>query len=367
MRIIYTLLALLYSFSSLAQLKHRIIFIGDAGEVNHEQEMLIPKAAALVVPNKTIAFFLGDNIYPTGMGLPGDADRERTEKILKSQFLPMREAGAPVYFIPGNHDWDRMSKRGLEKIRAQGAFLEAQKDSLLQLVPKNGCPDPVEIQVSENTVIITFDSEWFVFTHARSSADITCACTTEKQVFARIKDLLAKNKDKQVFLTAHHPLRTYGVHGGYYSWKDHIFPLRVAHHKLYIPLPIIGSLYPALRNTLLLNPEDMGHQLYKNYMQGMREVIQTHPNVIFISGHDHGLQLIEDPDFLQVVSGSGAKSTYLKKGHDALYTYENQGFVTLDEMENGNTEITFYTIQDGQVSAAYSYSKPFTTKGSAKD
>ena len=41
------------------------------------------------------------------MGLPGSKEEEKTKNILQSQYSPMRSKGAPVYFIPGNHDWDK--------------------------------------------------------------------------------------------------------------------------------------------------------------------------------------------------------------------------------------------------------------------
>src|SRR5690606_27977181 len=138
-------------------ISRRIIFIGDAGEINHKQETIIPRAAELIIPGKTTAIFLGDNIYPKGMGLPGSPEEAETQQILRSQFEPMRARGAPVYFIPGNHDWDRMGKNGLAKIRAQDFFLRSQGDSLLKLLPPDGCPDPQVIEVSDSLAIIVYD------------------------------------------------------------------------------------------------------------------------------------------------------------------------------------------------------------------
>src|SRR5690606_1756194 len=99
-----------------------------------------------------------------------------TAEILRSQYEPMRAKGAPVYFIPGNHDWDRMGKEGLAKIRAQGEFLASQNDSLLRLVPANGCPDPTEISLSNNMVIIAYDSEWWLFPYTKTDQNADCEC-----------------------------------------------------------------------------------------------------------------------------------------------------------------------------------------------
>jgi hypothetical protein len=94
------------------------------------------------------------------MGLPDSHEEEKTKAILQSQYKPMRNKGASVYFVPGNHDWDRMGKNGLAKIKQQWAYLEEQSDSLLKLVPPDGCPGPTEINISEDVTVIAFDSEW---------------------------------------------------------------------------------------------------------------------------------------------------------------------------------------------------------------
>ncbi|SEK21496.1 Calcineurin-like phosphoesterase [Parapedobacter koreensis] len=339
-------------------ISHRIIFIGDAGEINHKQETVVPRAADLVIPGKTTAIFLGDNIYPKGMGLPGSKEEPETQAILRSQFVPMRAKGAPVYFIPGNHDWDRMGKQGLAKIRAQGRFLANQQDSLLKLLPPEGCPDPQVINISDSLVVIAFDSEWWVFPHERYSGDADCECETEAQVTEKLQELFYDHQDKTILLAIHHPLRSYGTHGGYYSWKDHLFPLTLLNKGLYVPLPGLGSLYPLLRRTVFLNPEDIPHPRYQALIEAVDGVSSQYPNVIHVAGHDHGLQFIKDGDFYQVVSGAGSKDSYTKQGAHALFTHAAQGFVVIDHLMNKSSKVTFYTYADDTVKEAFSYRIP---------
>ncbi|MGV3706056.1 MAG: metallophosphoesterase [Arcticibacter sp.] len=354
------ILILLFGLSAQGQdsVRHRMIFIGDAGEINHKQETIIPYAAQLILPGKTTVMYLGDNVYPSGVGLPGSADEVSTRDILRSQYRPMRAAGAPVYFIPGNHDWDRMGKQGLAKIKAQWEFLQAQGDSLLMLVPADGCPDPVEIPLSDKALIIAYDSEWWVFPHDKKSDDADCACNSAQEVIDRMKFLLNKNKNKTIFLAGHHPIWTYGVHGGHYSWKDHIFPLTAKFKNLWIPLPGIGSLYPLLRNTLFLNPEDSKHPAYKNLVRNVNSVFKGFENVIYVSGHDHGLQLINE-EKLQIVSGAGAKQSYAGKGKNSLYSQAEQGFVTVDLLSDRSSRITFYGFSDASLKRTFVYVKPY--------
>lgn len=343
----------------------RIIFIGDAGEINYQQETVIPYAADHILSGKTTVMYLGDNIYPHGIGLEGSAEQEGTRQILRSQYEPMRAKGAPVYFVPGNHDWDRMGKLGLAKIKEQWKFLDSQKDPLLKLVPANGCPDPVEIPISNNMVIIAYDSEWWVFTHDKANAD--CNCDNEAEVIEQLDSLFYKNRDKVILLAGHHPFASYGIHGGYYNWKDHVFPLTAIHKYLFIPLPLIGSLYPLLRSSIFLNPEDMHHPLYQHMIREVDHVFEGFPNLTYVAGHEHGLQLIKNPQRLQVVSGAGAKHSFAKKGKYSHYADATQGFVTADLLLNKSVRFTFYTYSNHEIKATYSYTNPYTEPVAASE
>ena len=292
------------------------------------------------------------------MALPGNADSARTQEILRAQFMPMRAKGAGVYFLPGNHDWDEMGANGLAKIKQQWSFLASQNDPLLKLVPENGCPDPVEINVSDSMVIIAFDSEWWLFTHNKSNPGADCSCNTNKDVIEKMQELFYKNRYKIILLADHHPFQSYGHHGGYFSWKDHLFPLTAVDPHLYIPLPVIGSLYPLLRSTFL-NPEDLRHPLYKSMIKQVDAVFEGFPNLVHVAGHEHGLQLIQS-DQLQVVSGAGAKNAFVKKGKNALFTEGAGGYVAADLLLNNTLRLTYYLSGDSRVARAFSFNKKYT-------
>ncbi|RYD90467.1 MAG: hypothetical protein EOP54_23945, partial [Sphingobacteriales bacterium] len=338
--------------------KQRVILIGDAGEMDLQQAEVLKHATGKIIGGKTVVIYLGDNIYPRGMGLPGSPEEKKTQDILRSQYQPFRTAGAPVYFVPGNHDWDRMGPLGLAKIKAQWAFLNNQQDSLLKMVPRDGCPDPVEINMGDSLTIIAFDSEWFLYTHNKQNPDAQCDCNTRDEVLAKIQELYVKNRGKVILLAAHHPFQTYGTHGGYFSLKDHIFPLTAVKKNLFIPLPVIGSLYPLLR-TLFINPEDTGHPLYKDMINDVDGVFGGYPNLIHVAGHEHGLQFIKDKE-VQVVSGAGAKNTYAKKGKNALFADATQGYVTADLLAGNNMQFTYYIVTPTGVQQAFTYTQKYT-------
>jgi hypothetical protein len=353
------LLAMIRSVSAQDSVVYRLILIGDAGEIDKQQMTVLGSAAGSVIKNKTTVVFLGDNIYPRGMGLPGSPEEAETQQILRSEYEPMRAAGAPVFFIPGNHDWDRMGPLGLEKIKRQGDFLKEQKDSLLKLVPENGCAGPYEINLTDNLTIIAFDSEWWLFPYDKTNAGADCDCKTKDDFLVRLNDLFYKNRGKVILLASHHPFQSYGIHGGVYSLKDNIFPLTNVNKALYIPLPGLGSLYPILRTTFT-NPEDMGHPEYKDMIKRVDDVFGDYPDLVHIAGHDHGLQFIKNArGQYQVVSGAGSKHVYAKQGKNSLFADAVQGFVTADILKDKSMRFTYYIYTEQGIKPAFTYTKPY--------
>jgi hypothetical protein len=272
------LLLISISVISVAQsqdsVRYRVIFIGDAGEMNAEQQKSLKYAANHILPGKTSVIYLGDNIYPRGMGLPGTKEEDTAKKILESQYGPMRANGAPVYFIPGNHDWDKMGPNGLEKIKRQWQFLEEQNDSLLKLVPKWFCPDPVEI----NWVIVLpllpmIANEWY--SPKKENADAECSCKTKVDVLNSLDNLLYRNRHKFIILASHHPFQSYGVHGGKYSWKDHIFPfmrsIRIC------PAPSRYRILISNPSISIYQSGDLKHPLYRDMIKRVDAVFDSFP------------------------------------------------------------------------------------------
>lgn len=361
--LILLLLLLIGAVSSYCQERYldsvvsRTILIGDAGEMDMQQDGVIQHAVKRVIAGKTNVFYLGDNIYPRGMGLPGSKEEQQTKDIITSQYKPFRAVDVPVYFIPGNHDWDKSGPLGLAKIKRQGAFLKEQNDQSLALVPSEGCPGPIEIPITQNMVVIAFDSEWWLYSYNKTNEAGVCECNTKEEMLSKLKLLLEKNKHKMILLASHHPFQTYGSHGGYYSFKDHVFPLTSLKKGLYIPLPVIGSLYPLMR-TVFANPEDMGHRLYQEMVSRVDGVFAGFPNLVHVAGHDHGLQFIKSGQ-TQVVSGSGAKHNYVKKGKNALYASTLPGYVVADQLINNYVRFTYYANTGSTFEQVFIYIKEF--------
>ncbi|MFI5131482.1 MAG: BamA/TamA family outer membrane protein, partial [Chitinophagales bacterium] len=335
----------------------RVILIGDAGEMNNQQQAIVANAASRILADKTTVFYLGNNIFPKGMKLQENSEDGYSQQILQSQYQPMRSKGAAVYFIPGNYDWDRSGKDGLGKIKKQWAYIQGQNDPLLQFVPANACPDPVEINVSDELAIIAFDSEWWLFPFSNFNPNGNCDCTSKDEILARLEELFYKNRFKVILLASHHPFQSYGVHGGRFTLKDHIFPLTAINKSLYLPLPVVGSLYPIMRKSFT-GPEDLHHPLYKEMIRKIDNVFDSFPNLIHVAGHERGLQLIKTEQ-LQVVSGSGSRSKSAIQKKNSLFAKAAPGYVIVDVLKTNDTRFTYYTFKDGDTKVAFTYTQSF--------
>ena len=65
-----------------------------------------------------------------------------------------------------------------------------------------------------------------------------------------------QNSKKLIILACHHPFKSNGVHGGFFTLKQHLFPFTDIFHSAYIPLTHIGSIYPIAR-SVFGTPQDL--------------------------------------------------------------------------------------------------------------
>ncbi|TCV18643.1 calcineurin-like phosphoesterase family protein [Sphingobacterium alimentarium] len=344
-------------FNALGQeVEHRLILFGDAGEVNAGQRAAIQKAVELIIPEKSSVYFLGDNIYPYGMALDRSEIQESID-ILESQYLPFTERNIPVTFVAGNHDWDKSRSMGLEKVKAQEEFIKGRGIKNLRFLPKAGSADVIAEDVTNSARILVYDSEYWLFPH-HSNPDSALSSSIRQEFLQVIRQEVEQNKDKHVLILSHHPMRSYGEHGKNITWKDHIFPLTRINNNMYLPLPVLGSLYPLIRTTIFYSAEDATHPLYRELINDITRATKDFSNLIFVAGHDHGLQMIQDNNFIQIVTGSGAKRSHIAKHPTQQFVSNKQGFCVIDCLDNGQLLVSFYTVLNNQTTKSYEVNLP---------
>ena len=216
------------------------------------------------------------------------------------------------------------------------------------MFPRDGCPGPVDVKITDDITLVMMDSQWWLHENEKPGIESDCPYKTKAEVLVQLDDILSKNSQKLVILAMHHPLKSYSVHGGYFTFKQHIFPFTDAIPNLYIPLPVIGSAYPLTR-AVFGTAQDLKHPLYQAMINDIEAVVKGHPNVIFTSGHDHSLQMIQDSGYNYIVSGSGSKNSRVSKGKNSLFASPMAGFFNLEISKNKNVQATAYTVDGDSV------------------
>ena len=334
-------------------LQSRIILIGDAGELTNGHHPVVTAVRNnVILDKKTTIVFLGDNLYKTGLPNESVANYDKIKAPLDSQIVIAKGTDAKVYFIPGNHDWNNGNKGGWEAIQREQHYVEDIGDSNLYFYPKDGCPGPVAVQITSDVVLLIIDSQWWVHPYDKPGIESDCDFKTKEEVLYQIGEILSRNSKKLVIFAFHHTIRSYGIHGGYFTPKQYLFPLTDISPKLWIPLPGIGIVYPITR-SIFGTSEDMAHPAYTDMIADLNKVIKGHQNVIFASGHDHTLQLIKDTGAFYITSGTGSKSNRVSRGKKTLYDSDLHGFAELDISKNKNVNVSFYTIDSTSLKKAY--------------
>ena len=327
-------------------LSQRIILIGDAGEQKnniHPELEFIKKSFPL--DKKTTIIFLGDNIYPQGLPSHYASNYAEKKQVLDSQINVVNGKQATVYFIAGNHDWMQGRKGGYQQVLNQYRYITSLNRPNVHYVPADVCPGPQEIAISDKVTLVVIDSQWWLHKFDKPTIRSGCENNTEAELLSSLQEIVNRNEDKLLIFAAHHPFITFGRHGGYYNLKQHIFPFTDLKPKLYIPLPVLGSIYPIARGVFG-NIQDTKHPIYKNFSRGVDSILSTHPNCIRVAGHEHNLQLIKEGKNYYVVSGAGAKQSEITKDDRLIYSSTKNGFATIDVIKNDNVYVKFFSSEN---------------------
>ena len=324
----------------------RLFLVGDAGELKDGHHPVCDWLKQHVDWNDSsnVLVYLGDNVYPRGVPADGSARLDEAKKILDYQLSVVAGKKARAFFVPGNHDWRQGKPGGWQQVKNEENYIMSLGMPNVDYLPKGGCPGPVAVEVGEKVVLVGMDSQWWLQDeNQRPGVESACDCKDPKAITNALHDIIGTYPDKLIVLAMHHPLYTHGEHGGYYTIKQHIFPLTDLKPGLWIPLPLIGSIYPITRGVFG-NVQDVNNPRYKDMREAVEGVIAGHPNVVHVAGHEHTLQLLEHDSVYYVVSGAGSKNTRVKKGKYSLMAREEQGFSVIEVRESGRSEIRFYSV-----------------------
>jgi calcineurin-like phosphoesterase family protein len=337
-----------------------LYLIGDAGAPDPKGEPVLQALSRELRASRTprVVVFLGDNVYPRGLPSPDQPDRKEAERRLAAQVDVVTGAGVRGYFVPGNHDWARHGKEGWEAIRRQQAFIDSAGRGAVLLLPRGGCPGPSVVDLGRRVRLVLLDTQWWLH-HGPKPAepDSDCPADSEREVVDSLRRALTGATGRLVVVVAHHPFASGGQHGGHFTWQDHIFPLRAIAPWLWVPLPWIGSLYPAARREGI-SSQDMPSTSYQHLIAALRRAFTGASPALYAAGHEHNLQVIADgPARLELVSGGGIYGHYgaAARIDGTRFARKASGFARLDVPLAGRARLAILQVdRSGQIQEVFS-------------
>jgi hypothetical protein len=321
-----------------------VYLIGDAGlspdnEINPVLKGFKKKLST--ADENSTAIFLGDNIYPAGLPSKkdGSSNYERAINHLDAQLATLDNFDGRTLFIPGNHDWYNEGLKGLER---EEKYINKKIKHKKPFLPEGGCPIDV-LKVSEELAIIVIDTEWYLTNWDRHpTMNDNCGIKSRAKFWEEVEALIKKNRDKTTLIAMHHPMFSYGPHGGQFSFQQQFFL-----GKSKVPLPFLGSFVNVLRMTSGASREDLANKRYTEFKNRIVTLAQYSEKVIFVSGHEHSLQYIKENNTPQIVSGSGAKKGVTRLLNGSQFSTGNRGYAILEIYDDGSSVVRFYGIGEG--------------------
>ena len=349
-------------------LKHTMYLLGDAGKptLMGSTPVLRYLRPQLEAESKNSSvLFLGDNIYEYGMPPQEDVEARKQAEININAQLDILNGfqGRPI-FVPGNHDWRGW---GLSGLKDQEKYIENYLNTRRgkedkeewenYFLPDDGCSGPSVVELNDNVVVIVIDSQWWLADwDEEPKMNEGCEARNRASFKFIFENVIRKYRNKNVVIAMHHPMYTYGPHGGGFSTKQHFFPLTDINKKLYIPLPVIGTL-GVLYRTNIGSKQDVAHPDYKALHAALLAATKKNGRFIFASGHEHALEYIENENQHFIVSGSGAKNSPLRLGKGAEYVSGAPGYNKLLFYEGGETWTQFWEVNEDGTNATLAYQR----------
>lgn len=340
-RVLIIICSLLYT-NSFAQTPEtpsfKLFLVGDAGEGDTTGQTLLDLKAKLMDNPNSAVVFLGDNCYTnTFYGLiqlevGGYNGTKIAGKRIMSQLNILRGYKGSAYFIPGNHDWFNHINldKGKKRLMAEQLFIEDTLKNFTSLrnhdegtfLPVNGSPGPVSRDFNNGkTRIVFIDTHRLIIEEGRKShLDSVLLKTFYEELKAQLTD--ATNKHEKIIVVAHHPIHAKGKHS---------FPL-VFMERLNRRFADSNTNYPPY-NKMATHLDSL-----------LKE--HHHPDIFYVSGHEHSLEYFLTDSLHYIVSGAGSKTDKLLlescQDSDECLQWNEEGFFEIDFYGRKETVLMYH-------------------------
>ncbi len=318
----------------------KLFLVGDAGEGDTTGATLRDLGIKLSDNPNSAVVFLGDNCYINSFfGLVKleaggyDGSKKAGSRIM-SQLNILKGYKGFAYFIPGNHDWFNHInlKRGKKRLKAEQSFIEDSLKNFTTLLnskngtflPKDGSPGPVSKEFNDGkTRIIFIDSFRLIIEEGRKGKVDSLLLN---KFYADLQDQLTdgSSRHQKIIVVAHHPIHSKG---------NHSLPL-VFWQRMVRRFADSNANYPPYHKMSV-------------HLDSLLKA-QHHPDIYYVSGHEHSLEYFFNDSLHYIVSGAGSKIDHVKaescKNDEECQRWNEEGFFEIDFYGRYETVLMYHRI-----------------------
>lgn len=327
-------------------LVYSLYLVGDLGYNPPLGRQTIAQMTTLAQETETASdlVVLGDLNVPGGLPKKEAPSREESEAILTELGKTLNQFPGKIFISPGDQEFG--SKPSVRNLSRLEKYLKKQVDDL-EFMPDDACSGPDDEALTDDIALIGINTAWYL-SNWNQDPDINADCELRdrESFLLAFGDEIRGNREKTIIVAMHHPLQSSGNRAGNFTLGQHLFPLRDLLPGAYLPLPGVGSLIRYIQKVAG-GKQDLSGIQYKEMIRGLVAQIEGIEHVIFVSGHEHILQYLqEDETYFQIISGSGSVAGPSRRTNETDYNEGKRGFSRLEFYEGGSLYIAFYTISE---------------------
>ncbi|NNC83130.1 MAG: BamA/TamA family outer membrane protein [Flavobacteriales bacterium] len=334
-----------------APIHKEILLIGNTGGAPDEQIGLALARPYMDASDDVLTLFLGDMIIPRGMEEKAERFEQGKRLQLDRQLDFAENYPDRVFFTPGDKDWDDGGRRGRKSVQRLEDYIQDRLD-WDALIPDNACAGP-EVEEQGLVNIIAIDTQWWLHRYERSIGQADgCDAVDELGFIDAVKAALKDSRNQHTLLIGHHPVMSFGHRGGRFPLSDHIFPLHHITDKGYVPLPLIGSLYPLYRSSIG-ERQDIQHPRYRDLSDHLIDAISDFGQVVYASAHEYNFQHIPLENNHLVISGASTKALHVSDHSRLAGASKKKGISRLIYFEDGSVWLEYIALEEAGPEVVY--------------
>ncbi|MBS1153017.1 MAG: metallophosphoesterase, partial [Myxococcaceae bacterium] len=206
--------------------------------------------------------------------------------------------GGKVYFLAGDQDFAEGGTKAVRRLRKflNRSFRAVAGDEDLDVMPQAACGTATSLKLTDHLGLLLVNSQWWMQDWVGDPEfNEGCEAKTRRAFHGHLMDVMRGHRDrKRLIIASHHPLSSYGEHGGAFTAAAHLRPA-----------PVVGTAWVLARQSGLV-PQHQAHPLVHSYVELVLNEAERNGSYVFASGHDANLQYLVLDKQTQLISGTSA-------------------------------------------------------------